>query len=192
MSNTAFNCLSLVHNLSIVHYNVQSIISKLEILHAELFECDILAFTERRLDPTIDTDDLILQSYYRPERKDRNSDTHGGVMLYVKEGLHYKRRDDLELQNIENIWIELANSQKRTLLRLFYRPPNSDAAYLAHIEDSISLAIDTDISELIITGDFNLSLFNQQAFRQIHSICTHFLFTNVLMNLHIIQNIHRQ
>ena len=192
MSNTAFNSLSLVHNLSIVHYNVQSIISKLEILHAELFECDILAFTETRLDPTIDTDDLILQSYYRPERKDRNSDTHGGVMLYVKEGLHYKRRDDLELQNIENIWIELANSQKRTLLRLFYRPPNSDAAYLAHIEDSISLAIGTGISELIITGDFNLSLFNQQAFRQIHSICTHFLFTNVLMNLHIIQNIHRQ
>ena len=174
MSNTAFNSLSLVHNLSIVHYNVQSIFSKLEILHAELFEFDILAFTETWLGPTIDTDDLILQSYYRPERKDRDSDTHGGVMLYVKEGLHYKRRDDLELLNIENIWIELANSHKRLLLGLFYRPPNSDAAYLAHIEDSISLAIDTGIPELIITGDFNLNLLNQQTFRKIHSICTHF------------------
>ena len=60
-------------------------------------------------------------------------------MLYIKEGLHYKRRDNLELQNIENIWIELANSHKRILLVLFYRPPNSDAAYLANIEDSISL-----------------------------------------------------
>ena len=93
-------------------------------------------------------------------------------MLYVKEGLHYKRRDDLELQNIENIWIELANSHKRILLGLFYRPPNSDAAYLAYIEDSISLAIDTCIPELIITGDFNLNLFNQESFRKIHSICT--------------------
>ena len=83
-------------------------------------------------------------------------------MLYVNEGLHYKRRDDLELQNIENIWIELANSLKRILLGLFYRPPNPDAAYLAHVEDSISLAIDTGILELIITGDFNLNLFNQQ------------------------------
>ena len=174
MSNTAFNSLSLVHNLSVMHYNVQSIFSKLEILHAELFEFDILAFTETWLGPTIDTDDLILHSYYRPERKDRDSDTHGGVMLYVKEGLHYKRRDDLELLNIENIWIELANSHKRILLGLFYRPPNSDAAYLAHIEDSISLAIDTGIPELIITGDFNLNLLNQQTFRKIHSICTHF------------------
>ena len=76
----------------------------------------------------------ILQSYYRPEQKVRDSDTHGGFMLYVKEGLHYKRRDDLELQNIENIWIELANSHKRILLGLFYLPPNSDAAYLAHID----------------------------------------------------------
>ena len=123
ISNTAFNSLSRVHNLSVVHYNVRSIFSKLEILHAELFGFDILAFTETWLGPTIDTDDLILQLYNRPERKDRDSDTHGGVMLYVKEGLHYKRRDDLELQNIENIWIELANSHKRILLGLFYRPP---------------------------------------------------------------------
>ena len=157
-----------------MHYNVQSIFSKLEILHPELFEFDILAFTETWLGPTIDTDDLILQSYYRPERKDRDLDTHGGVMLYVKEGLHYTRRDDLELQNIENVWIKLANSHKRILLGLFYRPPNSDAAYLAHIEDSISLAVDTGIPELIITGDFSLCLFNQQAFRKIHSICTQF------------------
>ena len=49
-----------------------------------------------------------------------------------------------------------------------------NAVYLAHIEDSISLAIDTGIPELIITGDFNLNLFNQQAFRKIHSICTQF------------------
>ena len=76
--------------------------------------------------------------------------------------------------NIETIWIELANSHKRILLGLFCRPPNSDAAYLAHIEDSISLAIDTGIPELIFTGDFNLNLFNQQAFRKISSICTQF------------------
>ena len=68
ISNTTFNSLSLVHNLSVAHYNVQSIFSKLEILHAELFEFDILAFTETWLGLTIDTDDLILQSYNRPER----------------------------------------------------------------------------------------------------------------------------
>ena len=95
MSNTAFNPYSLVHNLLIVHYNVQIIFSKLEIRHVELFEFNILAFTETGLGLTIDTVDLILQSYHISERKDRESDTHGGVMIFVKEGLPYKRRDDL-------------------------------------------------------------------------------------------------
>ena len=76
-------------------------------------------------------------------------------MLYIKEGLHYKRRNDLELRNIESIWIEVANSDKRVLVGLFYRPPNSDSTYLSNIEDSVCLAIDTGISDIIVTGDFN-------------------------------------
>ena len=59
------------------------------------------------------------------------------------------------------------------MLGLFYRPLNSDAAF-AHIEDSISLAVDIGIPEVIITGEFHLNLFNQQAFRKISSICTQF------------------
>ena len=43
-------------------------------------------------------------------------------MLYVKEGIHYKHRNDLELRNIESIWIEVANSHERVLVGLFYRP----------------------------------------------------------------------
>lgn len=81
MSDSIFNSLSLNHNLSFVHYNVQSIISKLEILHAELLQFDILAFTETWLGPVTDTNDLILDSYNIPERKDRVGDTHGGVMV---------------------------------------------------------------------------------------------------------------
>ena len=32
-------------------------------------------------------------------------------MLYVKTSMHYKRRADLELRDIESIWIELVNNQ---------------------------------------------------------------------------------
>ena len=41
---------------------------------------------------TDDTDDLLLQSYNRPEHKDRVDDSHGGVILYIKKGIRYKRR----------------------------------------------------------------------------------------------------
>ena len=60
---------------------------------------------------------------------------------------------------------------------------------LAHIEDSISLEIDRGIPELIITGDIYLiNRFSEKFIQFVPS----FLFTNVLMNLHIIQNIQRQ
>ena len=38
--------ISLCQNLSIVHYNVQSIFPKLDVLHTELIDFDILTFTE--------------------------------------------------------------------------------------------------------------------------------------------------
>ena len=79
-----FSSLNISDNLSFVHYNVQSIFPKLEILHAELIEFDILAFTETWLSPMQNTDDLILQLYNKPERKDRVGDSNGGVILYIK------------------------------------------------------------------------------------------------------------
>ena len=81
--------IRLCQNLSIVHYNVQSIFPKLEVLHTELIDFDILSFSETWLNDSIACEDLLLQSYNKPERKDRPGDSHGGVMLYVKEGLHY-------------------------------------------------------------------------------------------------------
>ena len=115
--------LNLSHHLSFVHYNVQRISSKLDIIYSELLDFDILAFSETWLNPDIPTDDLLLDSFNKPERKDRQADSHGGVMVYVKEGLHYKRRQDLEPNRTECIWIELINKTKHVLFGVFYRPP---------------------------------------------------------------------
>ena len=76
---------------------------------------DILAFSETWLNPDIPTDDLLLDSYNKPKRKDSPADSHGGVMVYVKEGLHYRRRHDLEHNGTECIWIELINKTKHVL-----------------------------------------------------------------------------
>ncbi|MEW8092476.1 MAG: hypothetical protein AB2784_22960, partial [Candidatus Thiodiazotropha endolucinida] len=100
----------------------------------------MLAFTETWLSPAVDQTDLLLESYCEPERKDRPGDSHGGIMIYIKEGIFYKRRKDLEPRNIECIWLEIANCNRRLLFGLFYRPPSSDAEYLTYIENSIALA----------------------------------------------------
>ena len=95
-------------------------------------------------------------------------------MIYIKDTVHYTRRNDLEPLNIECIWIEIQLKQTRILFGLFYRPPNSDALYLSAIEDSISLALDTQISNIIVTGDFNLNVLNPHTSNKISDICTQF------------------
>ena len=101
------NLTNLANHLSFVHYNVQNLRLKLDLIAAELCDFDILAFSEIWLNPSVSTTDLYIQSYREPERKDRIWDSHGGVVLYVKNTLYYRRRADLELRGIECIWIEL-------------------------------------------------------------------------------------
>ena len=96
-----FGTSSLSSHLSFVHYNVQNIFNKLDVLFAELSDFDILAFSETWLHSAISTADLQLQSYHSPERKDRVSDNHGDVIIYVKDTLFYRRRNDLEPLGIE-------------------------------------------------------------------------------------------
>ena len=141
---------------------------------AELSDFDILAFSEIWLHAALQTTDLLMPEFKPPERKDRTRNQHGGVFIYVKDSVHYTRRNDFEPLNIECIWIEIKLKQTRILFGLFYRPPNSDALYLSAIEDSKSLALDTQISNFIVTGDCNLNVLNQHTPNKISDICTQF------------------
>ena len=87
----------------------------------------------------------------------------------------YKRRYDLELNRLENIWVEIKLSNSRNVLYgVFYRPPNADSVYNSLIENSVSLAVDTGISDIVIMGDFNWNSLHNQSKRKIESICNQF------------------
>ena len=77
--------------------------------------------------------------------------------MYVKETIYAKRRNDLELEDIECLWIEVTLNHKKLLIGTFYRPPNSPASTLSSIETSIGLAYDTNINDILIVGDFKLA-----------------------------------
>ena len=47
-------------------------------------------------------------------------------------------------------------SPQKDLIGTFYRPPNSPAQTLSYIEDSVNLALDCNINDIFVTGDFNL------------------------------------
>lgn len=175
-SNFILDTLNQNHHLSFIHYNVQSLLPKVDVLQAELYGFDVIAVTESWLHPGIHTDELIFQSFNPPERKDRQTDRFGGVVLYVKENINYHRRRDLEPRGIECIWIEITNKHKHVLFGVFYRPPNADSEYFRGIETSLNLATDTGYNDIIVTGDFNLNMLSNHTARKINSLCAEFAF----------------
>ena len=87
----------------------------------------------------------------------------------------------MEINNLECIWVEIKLSNSRNVLYgVFYRPPNSSAMYTSLLEDSIGLAVDTNITDIIIMGDFNLNIMDQSHYRKIYSICKHFSLTQCI------------
>ena len=77
---------------------------------------------------------------------------------------------DLEVLGLENIWIELSFKHERVLFGILNGPPNSDQLYYNSLEDSVHLAIDTGIDDIIITGDLNFYTLNPQSARKIQSL----------------------
>ena len=93
---------------------------------------------------------------------------------YAKQNTYSRRRQDLEPPNIECVWIEISTHNKKYLIDTFYRPPNSTNEVISSIEDSIALAFDTNIPNILITGDFNLDISKPSASRKVRELCQHF------------------
>jgi hypothetical protein len=139
--------IGLSRNLSLVHYNVQSLLPKLDKLMLNDFY--ILVFSKTWLNVKTPSSDLILSSYSPPERKYRIHN-YGGVILYVKDNISYKRRLNLEIWGTESTRIEIIFCNKHILLGAFYRPPNTDSVHHDLIVDSMHLAMDTHIDNILI------------------------------------------
>ena len=180
-SNDIYNFLNLPNHLSVVHYNVQSIRHKIDLLFAEFSQFDIISFTETWLEETFPSSELLFKSFYPPERKDRISNPYGGVLVYVKDSLSYVRRNDLEMKEVECIWIQIKLCNNKNILHgTFYRPPNSNLHYTSLLEDSISLAIDSNITDVVITGDFNLNYLNAASYRKINVLCNQYNMSQLI------------
>ena len=119
---------------------------------------DIVAITKSHLDSTV-CDSRVSIGGYNLYRKDRNRNG-GGVCFYVDENLSCNRRTDLEIQDLEMIWMEVRIGTTTNLIASCYRPPGQPAAerdgFLSNFELSIDLACNVpNISSITILGEFN-------------------------------------
>lgn len=160
LSSTSTLQEMLSNHLSIFHINIQSLQPKLDLLKCEAEAYDVLVFSESWLKPTIPNEDISFENFMPPFRRDRTGRLGGGVAVYVRETFPCKRRTDLEIGGLEAVWVEILVRSKKILLGGFYRPPDSNTDYFNLIVESIDRAYNLNISDIIITGDFNCDMFS--------------------------------
>ena len=91
--------------------------------------------------------------------------TWGGVGCYIRNDIHWQRREDLEQKGIEAMWIEiLVKNSKSFLVCIIYRPPDSskylDRNFEEKFDDMITTAM-AENKETIIAGDMNCNYLDQ-------------------------------
>ncbi|MEW8545280.1 MAG: reverse transcriptase family protein, partial [Candidatus Thiodiazotropha sp.] len=183
-----------------MHLNVQSIVPKIDLLQCEAQAYDVLVFSESWLKPEVDNNSILIENFSPPLRTDRCDRLGGGVIIYVRDSLKYKRRSDLEVRGLEVVWVEIQVKCKKVLIGGFYRPPNSNTDYFNLLSESIDRAINTNIVDIIITGDFNynmlsnennkmIDLMNQYSLKLIIKEATHFTEnSSSLIDLILVRN----
>ena len=155
-------------NFSILHLNISSIqfhIHELKVI-LQLLSCDfhIIAISESKLQENIEPHtDISLPGFQTPISTPTAS-SKGGVLLYVKNGIKFKPREDLKMyksRELESTFIEIINTDKpNSIIGVIYRhpcmdPANFNESYLLPTLDKLS---HENNKQVYISGDFNFDL----------------------------------
>ena len=84
-----------------------------------------MIFTESWLNPSVSNDEISIEYFHEPVRYDVTGRIGGGVVVYIRDNISFKRRQDLEVNTLEAVWVEVSLKSKTILIGGVYRPPNN-------------------------------------------------------------------
>ena len=154
------------------HLNIHSLVKKIDSLRILLKNkpFDVISFNETLCDFTVSDSEIAIDGF-NIFRRDRNRHG-GGVAVYVTETFNAKRRQDLESDDLENVWVEMCYPHKSPILvGSFYRPPSAVYDFNSEFEKNIDCVSHVGM-DCIILGDFNYD--QTPPVRDTH--CCNFLF----------------
>ena len=149
--------------LNINYLNVYHLFNKVDAIKVVLSKSTktihLLGLSETRLDDRIEDANISIPNHILI-RRDKQYDKHTGLAVYIhsSQAQYLKRREDLEVKEIECIWIELRLNPSTPLLVCFiYRNPSETANWLDKFETMLDNIPDKN-HEIIIEGDINIDL----------------------------------
>ena len=157
--------------INIGHLNIQGIcgdklskFSELKVLLTSPANSNLHIFglSETNLKDHKSTDVFKINGFQTPFRKDNYSNGGGGLIVYVRNGINARRREDLETNSISCLWLEISpQNSKSFLVGNIYRPPYSKVEYNDRFEDFMDIVINED-KEFVLLGDLNKNLLNEE------------------------------
>ena len=143
-----------LRNVSLCHCNIRGLSDKkLRAIETSLCAKYDITLSETFLSAS-NTGDLALRGYHPIIRRDRPT-FGGGVAMYIKEDIVFKRKANFDANNIENIWIEVNTVQGKVLICNVYRPPNN-IDFWEHFSTNIEFVkSETRVQNIVLLGDFN-------------------------------------
>ena len=168
-----------VNSLDVLHLNTRSIRKKMDYIENIAESFHILCFSETHLDTSVTTNNLLLDGFDEPFRKDR-SNNGGGIMIYVSSVLKYKRRTDLENPRVETIWIEVKLKSYNVLICCFYRSDFVSLQSLFNPEMQSSIVEALNFTPYVILTVYINIDFLQLTNSQLRDCLSLFSLTNVI------------
>ena len=167
--------------MKVFYTNARSIVNKVAKLQLKLAnsQADIVVLTETHLDCSISSEEVIGSDYtvYRKDRAGNRTRRGGGVLIAAKKGLITSIREHHDLPS-ELLFVDIiTDSKKKLTIGTFYRPPNSDLKPLEDLRSCLSSITTTD---LLVTGDFNLSEFDWSTSHPTKSSEHHYLLSDII------------
>ena len=149
---------------SLLSTKLRSLLNKINELQAILVSenHDVLCLTETWCDSNIPDSPINLPGYNLIRNDRQTNQRGGGVACVIKEGITFKRWNDLESPDVESLWITLRpprmpRSMSHIILATIYHPPKANNWLLSR---HICTSIDTILQRhphagIMLTGDFN-------------------------------------
>ena len=155
--------------ISVLHWNVRSILPKIDQTTAELQalsgDFDVLCFGETWLNDN--TKDLVALSDYESFQCCRDLCCPGGsVGIFAKSSLKPKllTRFQISLPYFESVGVEITKYNRKFLVLEIYRPPRSTPSnFLDKLETLFCNFQTTQYEEIFLCGDYNLNLLDSDS-----------------------------
>ena len=76
--------------------------------------------------------------------------------MYIADHINFKRKNDIEIEDLESIWLQINfPNNKPILLNFVYRPPSSNQIWIEKYEQQFTSAESTNL-DYILLGDYNI------------------------------------